>query len=337
MKTETPGRESAASSVSVAMCTYNGARFLQLQLESVAAQSRQPDELVVCDDGSKDETLRLLQVFSERAKFPVRIFESAGPRLGSTKNFERAIGLCEGEFICLADQDDIWEPQKLALLCSALETHAEAGYVFSDARLIAEHGAPLGKNLWEAVGFREPALSNFSKTNQVAALLHRASATGATMAFRSSLRKVLLPISLHFVQDYWISLLASCVGWRGIPVAEPLIQYRQHAGQQIGALRMTILQKVKWARQLGPAEYSRRIQGFQDLRERLLLAAAEGWVCSADDTALIEEKIRHCSQRAVAHSARGATRVSNVISEVMTGRYGRFSNSWRSVVEDLCF
>src|SRR5216683_3439034 len=114
------------------MCTYNGARFLLHQLESIAAQTRLPNELVVCDDRSADESLEIVRSFAKRAPFPVRL-EINEKNLGSTKNFEKAIGLCQGEIIALADQDDVWKPRKLAVLEKTLEEHPEAGYVFSDA------------------------------------------------------------------------------------------------------------------------------------------------------------------------------------------------------------
>jgi glycosyltransferase involved in cell wall biosynthesis len=324
------------SRISVALCTYNGATFLSQQLESIGAQFRPPDELVVYDDRSVDETVDIIRTFADRAPCTVRL-EINEERLGSTKNFEKAIAQCQGDIIALADQDHIWRPRKLAVLEKTLIDHPEAGYAFADAELIDDCGVPIGTTLWQSVRGGRLSLTNFSRIRQVPVLLRRALVTGATMAFRSDLKKVLLPISSSFVHDYWISLLASSLGWTGISVPESLIQYRQHAGQQIGALRMTILQKIKWARQTGPAEYGRRTQGFQDLRERLLLATTQGYVCSPDDLDLIEEKIRHCSQRAVAHSAIGSARVGKVLSEVLTGRYARYSNSWRSVVEDLCF
>jgi glycosyltransferase involved in cell wall biosynthesis len=322
--------------ISVAMCTYNGARFLPQQLESIAAQTRLPDELVVCDDRSADESAEIVRNFAKNAPFPVRL-EINERNLGSTKNFEKAIGLCEGDIVALADQDDVWKPPKLAVLETALENHPEVGYVFSDAELIDERGAPLPATLWESVQFRGAVRRNFSGSRQVAALLRRCAATGATMAFRASLKGILLPIPECFVHDSWISLLASCVGSYGVPIPEALIRYRQHGGQQMGARPRSILEKVTWARQVALAEYSKRTRGCLDLKERLLLAAGNGWACPAAHRALVEEKIEHCSRRAAVHSARGATRIGAVLSEVLTGRYVRFSNSWQSVVEDLCF
>src|SRR5215208_90703 len=103
----------------VAMCTYNGAQFVAEQLDSIAAQTRRPDELVVCDDGSDDATPEIIREFAHRASFPLRFYVNE-TNLGSTRNFERAISLCEGDFIALADQDDVWLPEKLERLERAL-------------------------------------------------------------------------------------------------------------------------------------------------------------------------------------------------------------------------
>jgi glycosyltransferase involved in cell wall biosynthesis len=81
--------------ISVAMCTYNGSRFVRKQLASIDAQSGMPDELVICDDRSTDGTGEILEEFAERARFPVGIIVNS-ENLGSTKNFERAISICSG-------------------------------------------------------------------------------------------------------------------------------------------------------------------------------------------------------------------------------------------------
>ena len=322
--------------ISVALCTYNGARFLPEQLASIATQAKLPDELVVCDDGSTDESAEIVRNFARNVRFPVRL-EVNERNLGSIKNFEKAIGLCRGEIVALADQDDVWKDQKLSKLCIALQENPRAGYAFSNAELIDERGSRLGLNLWNSVRFHGTLQNGFFETGQVASLLKRAAVTGATLAFRANLKDILLPVSPCFVHDYWISLLASCVGWYGVPVPEPLIEYRQHEGQQIGVRRRSVAEKIRWIREAGSAEHTNRTKGFKDLRERLLVAAAKGWTCPAGHMALIEEKIVHSSQRAAAHSKRGAAKVTRVFSEVLTGRYGRYSNSWTSVFEDLCF
>jgi len=321
--------------ISVAMCTYNGARFLLEQLESIADQTTLPDELVICDDQSTDESIEIIRAFASRASFAVRI-EVNKENLGSTKNFEKAVNLCRGEIIVLADQDDVWQPQKLAVIYRTLEAHPSAGYVFSDGELINEYGVLNGRKLWEAGCLRGSFLHDFAAGRQVEVLLRWAVVTGATMAFRSNLKTIITPFCCHFVHDYWISLLASCLGAYGAPISEPLIRYRLHMGQQIGVGKKSLLDKVKRGR-IAAIDRKRNVLGLQDVRDRLLLAAADGRTPFASHMHLIEEKLAHCSVRAAAHSVRGLARVRKVFSEVRTGRYGRFSNSWQSIVEDLYF
>lgn len=320
---------------SVAMCTYNGARFLTEQLESIAAQTRLPDELVVCDDGSKDETVEMIKAFAERAPFAVRL-EINSKNLGSTKNFEKAIGLCEGEMIALADQDDVWKAQKLAVLEATLNEHPEAGYAFSDADLIDDRSQLRGGTLWKSVRFQGAIVKSFSGSKQVRYLLRRSAVTGATMAFRSRLREIVPPIAVHFAHDYWISLLSSCVGWYGVPVPERLILYRQHAGQQLGVPRGSIREKIERARRTDSADFFRMRQWYQEMRDRLLRVTAEGEFREFH-LDLVEEKIAHCSRRAAARSAHGGAKVGRIFSEIVAGRYAQFSDSWRSVIRDLCF
>lgn len=321
--------------ISVAMCTYNGGRFLHDQLESIAAQTRLPDELVVRDDRSVDETVEVLRTFARRAPFVVRT-EVNEKNVGSTNNFEKTISCCEGEIIALADQDDIWKPSKLAVIEAVFEKYPEAGYVFSDAELLDENRAA-AQMLWTAIGFRGKLRGDFVNGQQVAVLLRRSVATGATMAFRSRLRRVTVPFSPHWVHDHWIALLASAVGSYGVPVDEPLIQYRQHAGQQLGARKKSPTEKVKRARLGKQTDYSRMALGLGDLKNRLLLARERGITCPAPHMKLVEEKLEHCCLRATAHSVRGAARLKMVLAEALSGRYGRFSNSWQSILEDICF
>src|ERR1700760_4242642 len=105
--------------ISVAMCTYNGERYLREQLESIAEQSLLPIELVVCDDGSTDDSILILEEFRARAPFSVRIIRNE-VKLGSTRNFDQAMTSTSGEFIALCDQDDRWKPRKLEKLVAVL-------------------------------------------------------------------------------------------------------------------------------------------------------------------------------------------------------------------------
>ena len=219
--------------VSVAMCTFNGEKYLLQQLNSIANQTVLPIELVICDDGSSDKTMDIVRAFSEQASFSVR-FVANSQRLGSTKNFEKAIGLCTGEIIALCDQDDVWYPKKLETLASIFQSNASLGGVFSDGELIGEDGEPLGVALWQSFLFYPQDQDAVSRGLAKSVFLKRSIVTGATLAFRSSVRDRVLPIPASWVHDGWIAWMLSLNSKLGL-CSEKLIAYRIHASQQIGA------------------------------------------------------------------------------------------------------
>src|ERR1700742_869803 len=97
--------------VSIALCTYNGERFLSKQLDSLLSQTYINIEIIIVDDGSHDNTWNILIDYAQKNK-RLQISQNAR-NLGHTCNFERAIKLCNGDYIAIADQDDIWESDKI--------------------------------------------------------------------------------------------------------------------------------------------------------------------------------------------------------------------------------
>ncbi len=221
------------SRLSVALCTYNGASFLQAQLDSIAAQTRLPDELVVRDDGSADGTVALVRAFAEQAPFPVRLLESA-ENVGYVKNFEAAIAACTGDLIALSDQDDVWLPHKLARLEEALGDDPRVLLAFSDALLVDEALEPLGRTVWESVWLSPAVRRRFHGGVAQSPLLGGTFVTGATACFRAALVPLALPIDLPHWHDAWLALVAMLHG-RVALVEEPLVLYRQHGRNVLGA------------------------------------------------------------------------------------------------------
>ncbi|WP_233873283.1 glycosyltransferase [Paraburkholderia adhaesiva] len=129
-------------SVSVAMATYNGGRYLLEQLQSLASQIRPPAELVVTDDVSTDDTLAILAEFSDTAPFPVRVYVNP-QRLGYRANFMRAASLCSSDIIAFCDQDDVWQPDKLQRCVDVLE-RTDALMVYHNAIVTDSALNPIG-------------------------------------------------------------------------------------------------------------------------------------------------------------------------------------------------
>lgn len=213
------------------MCTYNGERFLPQQLASITAQTRLPDELVVCDDRSTDRTVAIVREFAASVSFPVKVFENER-NLGYSANFEAAIRRCEGDLIALSDQDDIWYPNRLERSEQELNQNARAGLVFSDADLVDEHGRLLGQTIWQRLGFVGKRKRDLLSGQFVVLAKHRF-VTGATVMFRANLRDRLLPVSPGWIHDEWIAMIAAAFSDLR-PIEEPLIRYRIHGSQQVG-------------------------------------------------------------------------------------------------------
>jgi hypothetical protein len=217
--------------ISVALCTYNGERFLPQQLASIARQTRLPDELIVCDDRSADRTVSILREFAATAPYPVRIYENEH-NLGSAANFERAIRLCGGNLIALSDQDDIWYPIRLQRSEQEFTIHPQAGLIFSDADIINERNELTGPTMWQRLGFAGKRARDLLGGEYLVLAKHRF-VTGATVVFRASLRDRCLPIGEGWIHDEWIALITAAF-FELRPIDQPLIQYRIHGSQQVG-------------------------------------------------------------------------------------------------------
>lgn len=138
---------------SVAMATYNGERFLDEQLESIARQVVAPIELVACDDGSTDSTLAILRSFQHRAPFPVRLLENEC-NAGHAQTFLRAAMAATGDWVAFSDQDDVWLPQKLAHYARVIEAHPDVQLISHSAVQVDEHLVPLRARIPDHRRFR---------------------------------------------------------------------------------------------------------------------------------------------------------------------------------------
>lgn len=316
--------------ISIALCTYNGCSYLEEQLDSFLAQSRMPDELVVCDDGSQDNTVEIVLQFAERATFPVRLFVNDA-NLGSTKNFERAIGHCTGDLIALADQDDVWLPGKLELSEQLLEQQPEVMGVFSDAVLAGAGLEPLGDNLWDAVGFDRERRRRFRAGDAFSVLLQRQVVTGATFVFRSTCRDLVLPIPEFVVHDSWIAFLLANVS-RLEFIDAPLMYYRQHGNNQIGAEKLTTLDRM--ANPVTPEVRRNNLQVLLqfsiEARQRLTRHPMHNKHAVQE----LDERIRHLQTRISLPESR-LRRAIPILNETLSGRYARFSYGAYSAARDF--
>lgn len=309
--------------VSVALCTYNGERYLREQLDSIVRQIRMPDEVVIGDDGSTDGTLAVVANWIRSSPGPeVRVLERSSEARGVANNFQRTIEACRGDLIVLSDQDDRWKPDRVVRTCQAFEDDPGLLAVFSDASLIDCAGQPLRGSLWGRVGFTNRMRWMSRRGRLFEVLLRRSVATGATMAIRSTLRDVAFPMPGSWLHDEWLTGIASAMDAEA-PIMARLICYRLHDENQVGL--PTSRDRARTVTRTGWQGLEDQILRWTVLQERLQLLDLHRPASAA------QRKVEHLRSRAAA-SERGFSMVAN---ELFRGRYRRYSSGWRSALADL--
>ena len=317
--------------VSVVLCTYNGAAYLESQLRSIAEQTLPPAELIASDDGSTDGTLEILECFRRDATFPVHIFRNPAT-LGSTANFDLAMSRASGKYLALADQDDVWLPHKLASLVAILEADAGLGGTFSDAWLLDSRTDTVGpaesRTLWSMHGFTPAKQHLFaSREGAIKQLLRADVITGATMLVRADLCRLFSPIPRSWVHDSWLSWMMA-VHSRTKPLPEPLMSYRLHNQQQIGiGAANTLADRIGAVRANERVRYTRVANQFEDLLARL-----HAWGMDRVLEQEVAAKINMLRRRAaLPHNVV----VRGIAILAAAPLYARYARGWRSMRKDL--
>jgi len=197
--------------VSVCLATYNGENYIAEQINSILNQLDQNDELIISDDGSKDNTLEIVKLIKDNR---IRIIINSGIH-GYTHNFENALKESKGDYIFFSDQDDVWLPDKVKTMLSLLKTDK---YVISDAYITNENLEITGKlSSWRS--YKKGYFRN----------LYKSIYAGCTCAFTKNIKEYVLPFpKTKLIQhDNWIGLLCE-LKYRVEYVNQPLILYRRH-------------------------------------------------------------------------------------------------------------
>jgi glycosyltransferase involved in cell wall biosynthesis len=312
--------------VSVALCTHNGARFVAEQVRSILAQSVPPRQIVLSDDASTDETVAIVaRAVAEHGSSVELVVLRNSPALGVTANFEQAVRACTGEFVSLSDQDDVWLPERLERLLDAFEADTSLTLLFSDARLVDGDGRPLPDSLFDSIRFTPGEQFEVHDGRALDTLLRRNVVTGATVLFRRSLLDDALPFPASWVHDEWLAVIAAITG-RVDFLAAQLVDYRQHGGNQIGARKPTLRDKIS------------RVTVARGQRNARLAARAQALVdrggFSPEVAALVAAKRAHEGRRE-AYPVIRLLRVGPVLRTLVSGGYSRFGRGRYDVVRDL--
>jgi glycosyltransferase involved in cell wall biosynthesis len=245
-----PGMAADLPPIDVLLATHNGADFLDAQVHSLLEQSQQGFRLLVRDDASTDGTAALLEEWSARCPGKIELIDGGGRRLGACGNFAALLARSAADYVMFCDQDDVWHPEKIArtlgrMTAAERETGADRPLlVHSDLAVVDKSLRPLGNSCWryQHLDVRRGATLN--------RLLMQNVVTGcATMANRALVRKA-VPIPPEAVlHDWWLALVAAAFG-RIECLDEPTVRYRQHACNQVGAVRWDLPHMARKASRL---------------------------------------------------------------------------------------
>ena len=201
--------------VSIALCTYNGEKFLSRLLESIVNQSYRNIEIIITDDCSVDNTWSILEIYREKDS---RIKLNRNEKnLGYIKNFEKTILSCTGTYIALADQDDIWLPDKITVSVENIKNNI---LVYHDSNFIDENDAPLGT---ESMSTRY----NMYDGDSCLPFILSNCVSGHASLFNADIKKYIFPFNGQFYHDWWLAYVAFNVGTVKY-IDKILVHYRQH-------------------------------------------------------------------------------------------------------------
>ncbi len=231
MKHTEDNTETINYKVSVAMAAYNGAAHIAEQLESILNQTRRPDEIIICDDASKDDTTEVASAILKEDGISYCIIKHA-ENGGVLRGFTDATSACTGDVIFFCDQDDFWQPEKVESVMKVFEENPDCDLVFADASLTDDKLNKTGHTLWESIDF-SPA-GDINNEKLVTEMLRRNIFTGMSMAVKKELLErtnLSCPDMLHDEAIGWEALRSAKV----LPLNRELVLYRQHAGNAVGA------------------------------------------------------------------------------------------------------
>lgn len=264
--------------VDILLATYNGEQYLKEQLDSIIAQSYNEFRLLISDDASTDDTVKILKEYAEKDNRITVFFQKENS--GVIKNFEFLLKKVENEYYMFSDQDDIWKEDKIEKSIKRIE-ETDSSLVYTDLEVVDSDLNVIYKSYWKLKGI----YNKIKKYNNFESLYLNNFVTGCTIISKKDFIKDVLPLpntSKFVLHDYWIPLLLS-QKHKISYIEEPLIKYRQHKNNKIGSKK-----KVD------------ELKEFEEIRELFIRVKKEHFkVFIENEEKFIDEKIKKINVEAL--------------------------------------
>lgn len=248
-------KSSKNQTLSVVIATFNGENYISQQLESILCQSVKPDEIIVVDDCSIDNTLPLVKKTLSQSKIPYKIIVHK-KNCGINKTFEDGINSVSSKYVMLSDQDDYWKSNKIKVTKEILCSYEDASLVVCNASIVDSNLNITSKTLFDSINLNitfEHGVGFLTKEQMQQKLLKRNYITGMCIGTKKEyLKGIKFPEGVLY--DYWLAWTLSAYG-RTVFINEELVLYRQHKDNVIGAktkninpdyFRNRLKNKIRW-------------------------------------------------------------------------------------------
>lgn len=315
--------------VSVAICTYNGSNFIEEQLTSIINQTVKPDEIILSDDGSSDNTLELAHKVLDTCDIKHEIMVNANKH-GVVGNFTNAISKCTGDIIFTSDQDDCWVANKVERIVNEFIKDDLCVLVFTDA-YTTDKDLNIKAELWNSISFDSSFQDKYSR-DPYEVLFTKNVVTGATMALKRELflKSIPMPNDALCLHDYWFALVAPLLG-NTVLIKDKLIYYRLHGNNVVGANKLTVMQKIKrWFKNL-KTDYLRNETNLE-LSEYMLKTYGDS--CKDDVLERIRGWNEFCKWRKQ-NVHKWLIGIAPIIKRSLKGDYKKYSNMFMPELKDV--
>ncbi|PIO83028.1 hypothetical protein BSQ39_05295 [Loigolactobacillus backii] len=223
--------------INICMSTYNGEQFIQKQIESIQNQDYMNWRLLVRDDGSNDDTIKIIKYYSSRDSRIHFMENSSLKHMGVKKSFFALSFIQDADYYMFSDQDDIWKPSKISVTLHEMNKHDQKRPLLVHTNYsvfnMNTNNARVSTNTYHNTNFKSLLLAN--------------NITGCTCMFNKALRDMLMkdeiPYNKIIMHDWWLAIVASNFG-EVYFIDESTIYYRQHANNVVGAPRHNFLKKI---------------------------------------------------------------------------------------------
>lgn len=317
--------------VSVALCTYNGEKFIEEQLNSILNQTIKPDEIVLCDDISKDRTIEIARRVLDNSGVDYKIIVNETNQ-GVVKNFSNAISNCTGDIVFTSDQDDVWMTDKVEKMISYFKEHPNCKLLFSNSWVTDGSLNPI-TDLWTSIKFT-PDKQKFIFNKEPYKLLFAANyVTGAVMAVDREFAVKSLPVPevKNCLHDAWFALVAPVYGEIGC-IDEKLINYRQH-GNNVAGVRTDRSIKARIGYFKADAKLKERlVPDMKVVAERLLEIATSNNYSNVSE---IKGWCDFLTWQDNLKNKNGFVAFFSIIGKFITGKYNLYQNKHVSALQDI--